>query len=171
MGFLLSEKTYFQIPYLCRTEKLFQASAVDRSGRPSLKSVDRISRPTCTDVHAFVHWRTVDRVGRPLQRALLSGNIGRPVRSTDREFTLCSSGSVDRDGRPEAPTVGFLTVGGRPARSTGSSDRPQRSDFSDLYKLGFCHCFHTRFWRLLEPVFLILLEEFSPQNSEQIFPI
>ena len=60
---------------------------------------------------------------------------GRPTRSTD-VHKLCTSISVDRPGRPRhncvhrifrstdpvdrrAPTVTFLTVGGRPTRSTG----------------------------------------------------
>ena len=56
---------------------------------------------------------------RPPQRALLSENFGRPYGSTDREFYSL----LQWLGRPEAPTVGFLTVGGRPAgRPAGLTD-------------------------------------------------
>ena len=54
--------------------------------------------------------------GRPDQRALLSVS-GRSADTVDqnREFALCIW-AVDRD----CPTVIFLTVGGRPGRSTAS---------------------------------------------------
>jgi len=127
MGFLLSEKTYFQNPYLCRTEDWLtgQVGRPDRSTAPW--SVDRPSRPTCTALCTLSAQWPVDRDGRPLERAVLSGFIGRPGRST--------GGSNGR----------ILTVGGRPARSTGSTDRSQRLVFSGLYKRGFCHCLKLRF--------------------------
>ena len=92
----------------------FQASAADRSGRPILKSADRMGRPTCTDVHALTGRRPVDPCGRPDQRALLSVFLGRPDRSTGG-----SNGRIfDR----------WRSTG----RSTGRSDRPQRLYFSGL---------------------------------------
>ena len=65
-----------------------------------------------------------------------------------------STASVDRQR-----SNSLLQVRGRPGRSTGgsngrildrwrstgSTDRAQRSDFSGLYKRGFCHCFELRF--------------------------
>ena len=68
-----------------------------------LKSVDRVGRPTCTDLCTFGrHW-TVDRQGRPGLRAELSVCLGRPGRST----VSCQRAKFDRwplDGRPDRST-------------------------------------------------------------------
>ena len=91
--------------------------------------------------------------GRPGLRAVLSVYFGRP------------------SGRPEAPTVGFSTVGGRPGGQPTGLTEPQRLVFGSLYIWGFGHCFGLRFLVDFEPVFPIPLKEFSPLNRELIFPI
>ena len=71
----------------------------------------------CTDLCTFGVTGTVDRAGRPGLRVLLSGLLGQP------------------GGRPEAPTVGFLTVGGRPAGRPAALTDPNGYIFL-AYKLG-----------------------------------
>ena len=93
--FIWAKKTNFLIPenyFRLRISRL-----VTFNSRLIQESADRTGRPTCTNVHAFVYWRTADRAGRPLQRAELSGKFGRPHGSTDREF---NSPPVARSTRP-----------------------------------------------------------------------
>ena len=136
MGFLLSEKTYFQIPYLCRTENCFRlqrsTGPVDRVWSRSTGSVDRRAQ-TCTP--------------------LCTGE--RSTGSVDRPGELCSLEiSVDRTGRPtesllSAP-VGRSTGGSNGRifdrwRSTGPVDRQcwqnPTASFLAAYKLGFLSLF------------------------------
>ena len=110
MGFLLSEKTYFQIPYLCRTENCFR---LQRSTGP----VDRV-------------WsRSTGSVDRRAQTCTPSCTGERSTGSVDRFRELCSLEiSADRSGRP---TESLLSA--PVARSTGTVDRRlQRSDFWPL---------------------------------------
>ena len=75
---------------------------VDRPVDRSLKSVDRVGRPTCTDVHAFVHWRA-----------------GRPRRSTARELVLSGKPrSTERSTDVHRRARQFWQEAGRPTRST-----------------------------------------------------
>ena len=75
--------------------------------------------------------------GRPFQRAVLSVDFGRP------------------GGRPEAPTVGFSTVGGRPGgRPAGLTD-PNGYIFL-AYKLG---------------VLVIVLSQDFRRALSQFFPL
>ena len=64
-------------------KSLFWLLPVDRTGRPSQESVDRVGRPMCTERARHVCWRA-----------------GRPTRSTARELLLSgkprSTGPVDR---------------------------------------------------------------------------
>ena len=154
----MNQKTQFLNPKF-----LFQAlykSTYHLYSRLIQESADRTGRPTCTNVHAYLYWRTADRAGRPLQRAVLSGKFGRPPGSTVREL----NSQLQWVGRPRrstvAPTVRNPTVGGRPRRSTGSTDRSQRLVFWQPINWGSCHCLKPRFQESFEPVFPILSEEF-----------
>jgi len=110
----------------------FQASASRLTSRLILKSVNRIGRPTCTDVHAFVHWRD----GRPTRSTAPESFCSLEFSvdpSVDRQRVLLSAPVARSTVRSTlAPTVRFMTVGGRPTRSTGRPDRPQRLYFSGL---------------------------------------
>ena len=89
-------------------------------GRPNHGPVDRNGRPTCTALCTSGRHRTGRPAGRPDQRALLSVS-GRSTGSVDRSREVCSLYLGGRPcGRPDAPTVIFLTVGGQPGRSTAS---------------------------------------------------
>ena len=91
--------------------------AVDRPSSQSWRarlctSVDRLGRPTCTERARQSGWRAgrptrstdpVDRRAQNVHASLAGGPVDRPE----------SKAPVDRPGRP-APTVEFLTVGGRP---------------------------------------------------------
>ena len=102
---------------------LFQASTKSTSpliSRLGLRSVDRAGRPTCTELCTLLaQW--AGRPGRstvPESSALCLLGSTVPV-DRDESSALCmfgSTGPVDRD----CPTVIFLTVGGRPGRSTDS---------------------------------------------------
>ena len=101
---------------LFNLRKLFQASykstsSLHKSTNPEVGRPDR-----STDVHKRARLCVLED-GRPYdrQRFRLSAPVGRSTRRST-----------------VAPTVGFLTVGGRPHGSTGSSDRPQRLYFSGL---------------------------------------
>ena len=110
MGFLLSEKTYFQIPYLCRTEDWLTGQV----GRPDRSTAPQAGRPgRSTDVHKSVH--VLESLGRS------TGPVDRDESSALRMFR--STGLVDR----YCPTVTFLTVGGRPGRSTDACQSCQLS--------------------------------------------
>ena len=113
----LSSKSPFKICY----SGPVQSTARSTAGRAELLC-------RSTDMHhcACVH------IGRP--------TLGRPARSTDREWSLF----VWDFGRPAQstafPTVGNPTVGGRPAQSTDSSQNfltVSNSYFSDLSCVGF----------------------------------
>ena len=138
MGFYLNKKEQLSNPSF----SVFQASAVDLSGRPSLKSADRMGRLTCTDVHALT-WQMAER----------------PTQLTRTESSaLCSFGST---GRLTGGSNGRIFDRWRSTgRSTDRSDRPQRLVSGSLYIEGLVIVFGRRFWRLVEPVFPILLEEF-----------
>jgi len=94
------------------------------AGRPDRSTELEVGQPSwSTDVHrtctpVWLEGRSTDPVDR--QRALLSGKP-RSTGSVDRQRALLS---VPGQGRParstEAPTVGFLIIGGRPGRSTDS---------------------------------------------------
>ena len=65
-------------------------------------------------------------------------------------------------GRPVAPTVGNLTVGGRPDGRPSGLTEPQRLVFFPAYKFGGLGIvFDQDFRRALDQFFLILLKEFS----------
>ena len=82
----------------------------------------RPDRSTASESFALGNYRSTGPVDR--QRVLLSPPVARSTGSVDRRL---QRSDFDR------------------CRSTGSSDRAQRSDFSGLYKRGFCHCFEPRF--------------------------
>ena len=133
MGFYLS-----QIDKLFKSQKtVFRLQLVDLLpySRLTLKSVDRIGRPTCTDVHAFVHWRDGRPTRSTARELLLSGNPGRPYRSTNREFCSLFQFSVDRavDRRLQRSDFWPLAVD-RPGRPVGLTD-PNGYIFS-AYKFG-----------------------------------
>ena len=94
---------------------LFQALSVDRSGRPGLVAL------ACT----FCARLPVDRTGRPTDRPLLSGFVGRPGQSTDRtnnSFCLACGRPI---GRP-SPTA-LLPCGlpvDQPGRPTAVKNAP-----------------------------------------------
>ena len=74
-----------------------------------LKSVDLVGRPTCTELCTFGRLWTVDRQGRPGQRAELSVCLGRLGRSTDScQRAEFDRWTVDRTGRPAVYFWHFL---------------------------------------------------------------
>ena len=172
MGFLLSEKTYFQIPYLCRTVQTVSGF----SGRPDRSTGSEVGRPDqSTDVH---------------RRARLGAlEDGRPGRSTASEsFALWKyrpTGPVDRQR-----DYSLLQWVGRPSRSTGGSKRsdfwplavdragrpvaltePQRLYFLTAYKRGSCQLFLGEDFGDLWASFSNWFQKFSPHNWVQILPI
>ena len=92
MGFYLCQNTKFLIPidtlsWFCRS-----TGPVDRARSRSTDSVDRLGRPTCTNVHASLAGGPVDRHGRP-SRELCS--LERP-RSTGQRACSLYLASVDQ---------------------------------------------------------------------------
>ena len=116
---LLGLEPYLQNPQTKKFKaKNFLSFSADSVKQIWQRPVDRPSRSTCTAVHVCT---SADRSGRPgtCQCSLFI--------------------SVDRAGRPFPPTVGFLTVGGRPTRSTGCCQKVWQTPtalFSDRFLLG-----------------------------------
>ena len=104
--FILAKMTKLFIP-----DFSVLASAGRPTGRPGLKSVDRVGRPTCTDVHVSSGWRAGRPTRSTVQRVLLSGKA--PVdRAVDRQRALLSVPGSRSTGRSTAgSTVRNLTVG------------------------------------------------------------
>ena len=107
MGFYQRKNTKFLNPLLV----LFWLLPVDRTGRPSLKSVDRVGRPTCTECARQFGWRA-GRPTRSTARELLLSGKPRSTGPVDRQRALLSVSSLGRPGRSiEGTTVRNLTVG------------------------------------------------------------
>ena len=95
-------------------------SVLASAGRPDRSTALEVGRPggrpTCTDVHAILHWRS----GRP-SRELCSLEMPRSTGPVDRQRALLSVPEARSADRPTAaPTVRKMIVGGRPG---GRPDR------------------------------------------------
>ena len=105
--------------------------------------VDRPGRPTCTDVHVFVHWGPADRSGRPLQRVC---SLEIPVDRTGRPTENCFSAPGARSTR--AVDRGSNGQKSDRWRSTGPVDRQlwqnPTASFLAAYKLGFLSLFEAK---------------------------
>ena len=158
MGFLYVPKDQVLNPENCFRLRISRLVTIN--SRLIQESADRTGRLTCTNVHAFVNWRTANRASRPLQRAELSGKFGRPHGSTDREL----DSQLQWVGRPwrstVAPTVRNPTVGGRPHGSTGSSDKAPTTSFWQPIYLGVCGLFYTRFGEVFRASFSHSFQKF-----------
>ena len=125
-----SKRPSFKSQFFC--SRLQPSRLVDLSSRLGLKSVDRLGRPTCTDVHALT-WQVAGRPTRStVQRALLSGKapVDRPVDRTESSALCIWPRSTDR--LTDGTTVWNMTVGRSTGRSTDRPDRPQRLLFQTL---------------------------------------
>ena len=117
-----------------------------------MKSVDRVGRPTCTDLFTFGRHGTVDRQGRPGLRAELSVCLGRP------------------GGRPVAANGQNLTVG----RSTGPVDRQCISDFFSCQRLYFSGGYKYPIHSLFSPRIFVWIFPYSlvfSQQSKEVFEL
>ena len=124
---------------------------------PRLWLTGQVGRPGGRPNHG-----PVDRCGRPCARLADTGPIDRPVDRT-REPALCIW-AVDRAVDRISTTVIFLTVGGRPARSTvglsGWQISLTASFWFGLYKPHFSR-FWPRFSELIFPYSLVLKRSFQ----------
>ena len=129
------------MPSFQSLKSYFLASA----GRPGRSTEPGVSRPSrSTNVHRMC--TPVWLEGRSTARELLLSGKPRSTGPVDRQRVLLSVPGLGRPGRSTAgPTVRFLTVGGRPGRSTDSSPElltgPQQLVFFGLYIGAPMDCF------------------------------
>ena len=150
--------------YLTNKNQVFNplfSPVLASAGRPDRSTELGVGRPCrSTDVHSrarqlWLEGRSTGSVDR--QRLLLSGKP-RSTGSVDRQRALLSVPGCGRSSRStEAPTVNFLTVGGRPGRSTAS-----RESWKNSPTASFC-------WRLFIPhLYGTLTKNFRAKNFRSL---
>jgi len=140
----------------------FYRTHSDRStgSRPAL---DRHAQ----NVHVRISRPAVDRYSTD-PNLLLSGNC-QSTDPVDRQFIpgYRSTEPVDRWLQRSEK----WPLAGRPAVDRQHWHSPNGSIFWEPIKGGFVYCFKVKILEISWAVFLILLEEFSPQNRVLILPI